>query len=225
MTEAEWLKCEHAESMLGCRWMHRRDRKRRLFAVACCHRVLRLITDERARRALEAAEAMADQADGIERWEHWNEMQDVLAEFDVRREADLDYRESIPRGTREALEAVSEVTHPSIARVAERGALLTGLADRWQDWAVVKRAQADLLREIFGNPFHPVAFSPSWITSDVLLLSRGIYEERAFDRMPILADALQDAGCTNEHLLTHLRDPNATHIRGCWALDLILGKS
>ncbi|MBN9119396.1 MAG: hypothetical protein J0I06_09595 [Planctomycetes bacterium] len=91
----------------------------------------------------------------------------------------------------------------------------------------VKRSratQAALFREVFGNPFRPVAFDPQWRTSDVLLLARGIYEERAFDRMPILADALQDAGCDSDDILDHLRDANATHVRGCWALDLVLGK-
>jgi hypothetical protein len=68
-------------------------------------------------------------------------------------------------------------------------------------------------------------FDPAWRTTDVLLLARGIYEERAFDRMPILADALQDAGCTNNDLLAHLRDLQATHVRGCWALDLVLGNT
>jgi hypothetical protein len=81
------------------------------------------------------------------------------------------------------------------------------------------------LREIFGNPFQPVAFDPLWRTPDVMLLARGIYEEKAFDRMPILADALQDAGCEVADLLDHLRDPHAAHVRGCWALDLVLGKS
>jgi hypothetical protein len=56
------------------------------------------------------------------------------------------------------------------------------------------------------------------------LLARGIYEEKAFDRMPILADALQDAGCDSDDILNHLRDAQATHTRGCWALDLVLGK-
>jgi hypothetical protein len=85
-------------------------------------------------------------------------------------------------------------------------------------------AQAGLLRCTFGNPFRPVAFNPAWRTTDVMLLAKGIYEEKAFDRMPILADALQDAGCEVEELLNHLRDANATHVRGCWALDLVLGK-
>jgi len=84
--------------------------------------------------------------------------------------------------------------------------------------------QMRFLREIFGNPFRPVAFDPVWRTSDAMALATGIYEERAFDRMPILADAHQDAGCTNDDILNHLRDPHATHVRGCWALDLVLGK-
>jgi hypothetical protein len=84
--------------------------------------------------------------------------------------------------------------------------------------------QAQVVREIFGNPFRPVAFDPAWRTSDVMLLAGGIYEERAFDRMPILADALQDADCTSADILTHLRDGGAVHYRGCWALDLVLDK-
>jgi hypothetical protein len=80
------------------------------------------------------------------------------------------------------------------------------------------------LHEIFGNPFRAVVFDAAWRTSDVMALATGIYEERAFDPMPILADALQDAGCDNTDILGHLRDPNATHVRGCWALDLVLGK-
>jgi hypothetical protein len=71
---------------------------------------------------------------------------------------------------------------------------------------------------------NPLEFDAARRTGDVLLLARGIYEERAFDRMPILADALQDAGCASDDLLGHLRDPHATHVRGCWALDLVLGK-
>ncbi|VTT97628.1 Uncharacterized protein (Fragment) OS=uncultured bacterium PE=4 SV=1 [Gemmataceae bacterium] len=84
--------------------------------------------------------------------------------------------------------------------------------------------QAAIVRDIFGNPFRPVAVDPAWLTADVVALARGIYEERAFDRMPILADALQDAGCDNDDVLTHCRDASATHVRGCWVVDLVLGK-
>ena len=81
-----------------------------------------------------------------------------------------------------------------------------------------------LARDIFGNPFRPAALDPSWLTSTVVTLARGIYEERAFDRMPILADALQDAGCDNEDVLNHCRGPGP-HVRGCWVVDLVLGKT
>ena len=80
------------------------------------------------------------------------------------------------------------------------------------------------MREIFGNPFRPITFNAAWRTTDVMLLATGIYEEKAFDGTPILADALQDAGCDSDALLNHLRDANATHVRGCWALDLVLGR-
>jgi hypothetical protein len=85
-------------------------------------------------------------------------------------------------------------------------------------------AQADLFREVFGNPFRPVTFAPAWRSTDVTLLAQGVYAEKAFDRLPILADALQEAGCDSEAILNHLRDANAPHVRGCWALDLALGK-
>ena len=71
--------------------------------------------------------------------------------------------------------------------------------------AVENRVQCDLLREIFSNPFRPTILNPSWLTSTVLSLANGIYSEKAFDRMPILADALQDAGCDNEYVLNHCR--------------------
>ena len=83
--------------------------------------------------------------------------------------------------------------------------------------------QARIIRDIFGNPFRPVACDLQWRTSDVLGLARAIYEDRAFDRMPILADALMDAGCADEQILGHCRG-DGLHVRGCWVVDLVLGK-
>ncbi|AMV23307.1 hypothetical protein VT84_02785 [Gemmata sp. SH-PL17] len=80
-----------------------------------------------------------------------------------------------------------------------------------------------LIHEIFPNPFAPPRFDPAWRTADVVALARGIYDDRAFERMPILADALQEAGCDNADILAHCRDANQVHVRGCWALDLCLG--
>jgi hypothetical protein len=84
--------------------------------------------------------------------------------------------------------------------------------------------QTELLRDIFGNPFRPVGIDPDWRTSTVVALARHMYESRDFSAMPILADALQDAGCENEHVLNHCRDPQQVHVRGCWVVDLVLGK-
>ncbi|WP_227254383.1 hypothetical protein [Frigoriglobus tundricola] len=84
-------------------------------------------------------------------------------------------------------------------------------------------AQTGLIRDIFGNPFRPVAFSPSWRTDTAVALARQMYESRDFGAMPILADALQDAGCENTDILAHCRIPGL-HVRGCWVLDAVLNK-
>jgi hypothetical protein len=83
---------------------------------------------------------------------------------------------------------------------------------------------AILLRDIFGNLFRPVSFSPDWRTGTAVSLARVMYESREFSAMPILADALQDAGCDNDDILSHCRDATQLHARGCWVVDLVLGK-
>jgi hypothetical protein len=80
-----------------------------------------------------------------------------------------------------------------------------------------------LLRDIFGNPFRPVTFSPEWRTDTAVSLARTMYESRDFGAMPILADALQDAGCDDAEILNHCRQPGE-HVRGCWYVDQLLGK-
>lgn len=85
--------------------------------------------------------------------------------------------------------------------------------------------QSELLRDIFGNPFRPISFAPEWRTDTATALARQIYESRDFSAMPILADALQDAGCDSDDILNHCRDPEQVHVRGCWVVDLVLGKS
>ncbi|MBL8796889.1 MAG: hypothetical protein JNM56_23510 [Planctomycetia bacterium] len=81
--------------------------------------------------------------------------------------------------------------------------------------------QVGPLRDIFGNPFRPVTADPAWRTSTVVSLAQAIYDERAFDRLPILADALEDAGCDHADMLNHCRQPG-DHVRGCWVVDLLL---
>jgi hypothetical protein len=92
------------------------------------------------------------------------------------------------------------------------------VSDRVRDWC-------DLLRELFGNPFRPPTFDPAWLGwngNTVARLARAAYDEYAFDQLPILADALEDAGCSDAAILAHCRGPNG-HVRGCWVVDGLLG--
>jgi hypothetical protein len=84
-----------------------------------------------------------------------------------------------------------------------------------------------LLRDIFGNPFRPVPADPNWLSwndGTIPELAQAVYDDRAFDRLPVLADALEEAGCVNADMLAHCRGPGP-HVRGCWVVDLLLGKS
>jgi hypothetical protein len=86
--------------------------------------------------------------------------------------------------------------------------------------------QCDILRDLFGNPFRPVSGVPSWLAwhdGTVPKIAQAIYDERRFTDLPILADALEEAGCTNADILGHCRS-EGPHVRGCWVVDLILGK-
>jgi hypothetical protein len=103
------------------------------------------------------------------------------------------------------------------------------VATKWGDDGaafVSAPIQADILRDVIGNPFHPVTINTSWLSYNdgtAHRIASAIYDHYAFDRMPILADALEDAGCDNADLLNHCRQPGV-HVRGCWVVDLLLGK-
>jgi hypothetical protein len=86
------------------------------------------------------------------------------------------------------------------------------------------RPPAGLLRDVFGNPFRPVAFDPTWRTPTAVAVALRMYDDRAFDAMPVLADALQDAGCEALDILGHCRRPGE-HVRGSWVVDMVLGKA
>jgi hypothetical protein len=91
-----------------------------------------------------------------------------------------------------------------------------------QAWdSIGPQRQVQILRDLFGNPFRPAAADPPWLTPAARGLAQAIYDARAFDRMPELADALQTAGCADADLLAHCRGPGP-HVRGCWAVDLVL---
>jgi hypothetical protein len=103
------------------------------------------------------------------------------------------------------------------------GVLLDVLREAGEDPAIEEKAQCDLIRDIFGNPFRPVTFASAWRTDSAVSIARTMYDSHDLSAMPILADAIEDAGCDSEEILGHCRGPGP-HVRGCWALDLILGK-
>ena len=114
----------------------------------------------------------------------------------------------------------------AIVMLLTREAILTSQAVPHQarqiqtcEWSI----QCSLIRDIFGNPFRPETIYSAWLTPRVVIEAQAIYDERAFERMPVLGDALEDAGCTNVDIVQHCRRP-AEHVRGCWAVDLVLGK-
>lgn len=90
-------------------------------------------------------------------------------------------------------------------------------------WQPDDRDSCKYFRDIFGNPFRSITIDPRWQVSTVIDLSRTIYDERRWDRIPILADALMDAGCDSEEIINHCRRAGE-HVRGCWAVDKLLGK-
>jgi hypothetical protein len=123
---------------------------------------------------------------------------------------------------RDAVAGCDKATHA--ARVAE-GTHLALYESLEREFAAPETVvQCQLAPCVFGNPFRPVTVDPSWRTSDVVALARGVYDERAFDRLPVLADALQDAGCEDEQVLGHCRGPGP-HARGCGVIDGLLGKA
>ena len=208
MTEAEWLEAANAQAMLEFLKGKASDRKLRLFAVACCRRIWHLLPDERSRQAVELAEQFADRALEVDRLqaitEGVNQLRRVVEDLCLR----------------EAWLAASHVSLSSYLVAAE--------ASKESDcWDHEQRAQGRLLLDIFGNPFRPTLI-PSHLGRShkriAINLAHDIYDRRAYDKLPILADALQRAGCTNREVLDHCRR-DGERVRGCWVVDLLLGKS
>jgi hypothetical protein len=132
----------------------------------------------------------------------------------------------------DSADEVSRLVEAGLATAQERGfraARWTTLIGRYPPTtaaAADRNSLCALLRDLFGNPFRPLSCQPDWLRWHeglVAELADAIYAERAFDRLPIVADALEDAGCTDAAILDHCRAPGP-HVRGCWVVDLLLGK-
>jgi hypothetical protein len=125
-----------------------------------------------------------------------------------------------------AWQAAGASCEPNAERAVVRHAARAA-ADVERAYAGSRRDRMALFREVVGNPFRPApALDPAWLSwngGTVPKLAEAIYDERAFDRLPVLADALEDASCADPDLLGHLRGPGP-HVRGCWVVDLLLGK-
>lgn len=220
MTEAEWLSESDPMRMLHFLGHRPRWRKLRLFAVSSFRRVPEL-HGEKCERLLEAIERSAD-GDG----------QTIEDDKELFRRLEESYFLGAEPGAQPTLSTgflrpTTAADETSWSMPACSWATQLNRTHRpehrfGKPEEVPK--QVALLRDIFGNPFRPITLAPSWLTSTVLSLATGTYKEKAFDRLPILADALQDAGCDNADVLDHLRGPGP-HAKGCWALDLVLGKA
>jgi hypothetical protein len=230
MTEREWLACPDPHRLLAHLDCLPGDRKLLLYGVACCRSHWSLLTKPASRRAVEWAERFADgevqRDEPYARLEYESEgaafaleMADGARRYDQPEEAidALNFRGELARD-----EGPSRVAAAYLAN-----ALLT--IDTCAPYDPTFSAHRSLLlvaplRDIFGSPFHPVTVAPAWRADRVLALARQMYESRDFSAMPILADALQDAGCDSADILDHCRGPGE-HVRGCWVVDLVLGRS
>ncbi|QEL18406.1 hypothetical protein [Limnoglobus roseus] len=242
MTEAEWLAASNPALLLGFLRGSEEYRKFRLFACACARRVVHLVRDERAKAALGFAEQLADRTGAARRGRPAIHKAGLAACQSLwgQDQGRFDSGELL------AHLAESNATHAAVktaeadATVAAAACTTASLAaayttcrpprfptpfppDRGDRIADEERTQVVLFRDIFGSPFRPVTFSPSWLTPTAIGLAEAIYADLAFDRLPILADALQDAGCEDIDILAHCRG-DWPHARGCWVVDGVLGK-
>jgi hypothetical protein len=201
------------------------DRKKRLYLVGCCRNIWDRMKHKDSRWAVVVAERFADgEAPATEM---------LQANDAARRVSDplwqWTYGNSghrhLERVLKTASAMVGAVNASSAGWALNAGPNITWAAGSEGSQPVLheKERQAVLIRCILGNPYRPTTLQPVWLTSPVLALSRHIYNSRDFSLMPIFADALEEAGCSDVSILDHCRGPGP-HTRGCWVLDLILTK-
>jgi hypothetical protein len=227
MTEAEWMALTDARGMLDPIIAKASERKLRLYSVACCRLVWHLLSD-RCRQIVEAFERYADGEAGE------SDLANLLAGFSPHQVAILDEPGGLQAA--EAIrslgwqwqrgEATTQVRKDYVP--SQVGKFVAEALSQTMPWQSARRRRAGLLHDVIGPlPFRPVAVDPAWLAwnhGTVPAIARRVYDERAFHDLPILADALEDAGCTDADILAHCRQ-GGEHVRGCWVVDLILGKA
>lgn len=194
MTEKEWLECDELAAMIRHSPPLVSSRKKLLFACGA----MRLRPDRLDEAVIERHERRPD-----------GEAHESLSDW-----------ESSP-----ALAPGSRFDHASLTELLigalEHGLILGKVVGMPSPG---EQRLCELLRDVAGNPFRPSLIDPRWLSWEggtIPNLARAIYDERAFDRMPILGDALEEAGCADDAILSHCRGPGP-HVRGCWVVDLIL---
>jgi hypothetical protein len=210
--EAEWLACPDPLILLQYNTGRATNRKLRLFACACCRLVWNQLTDPRSRAAVEVAERFVD---GLTTQEELTRVYEAVRAV-VSSPPDPP---SGPPWWRLSL-AAAWAAHPR----PSVDAMLTPFG-----WKRTQRPRelALLLRDVLGNPFRPLNIDPAWLAwgdGCVRKLAQRIYDERDFAALPVLADALEEAGCADADILRHCREPGP-HVRGCWVVDALLGKT
>ncbi len=226
MTEKEWIECREPDKMLEFLRESASERKLRLFVCACCRGIWHLLVDQRSRRAVEVGECFADAPT------HNGRIEDALTDADRPMLAIQRHlrKSRVVRPLPKALSAAIAARLPCWGSPLADAVRACVSATHEATEGFGDPRFCDLLQDIFGNPFCPSTLNPVWRTPIVLSLAREAYDNRTLpagtldhDLLFVLSDALEDAGCDNTDLLNHLREQK-DHVRGCWALDAILGK-
>jgi hypothetical protein len=232
MTEAEWLNCEDPLAMLKFVRAVATDRKLRLFMVDACRRCWHLLADKPYRHAVEVAEWFAERiADANDLVRMHAAVEPIAMYGDPDELGPLWLAGWFADRYGGALASADSPNAPAVLAFATSMADAQGAAELCVPWAaalgVPAEVQAVVLRDVVHAPYRAVHGRASWRgwnNGIVRRLAEVIYKERNFDLIPILADALEEAGCTDADILNHCRRPGE-HVRGCWVVDLLLGKS
>jgi len=224
MTEGEWLACTDPKNMLRVlRGKNKAsDRKLRLVACGCCRRIWEDLTLKPLRPAIEAAEQYADLAVTDQELEGVHHKSVSALARSLHRNVGKGRTDTAYATKMRRMGIAANAAYPAPFQIK----LLHGLGED----EFLRVFSPVLLRCVVGNPFRPVTINPAWLTRTVTGLAQAAYEERIMPsgeldpaRLAVLSDALEEAGCDNEEMLTHLRSLGP-HVCGCWPLDLILGK-
>ena len=190
-------------------------RRDRLIAVAFCRRIKGLFIEQGTHDAIGLLEQIADGE--IANSELSRIANTVVEDWDV-----YEFTSAFDDAQRVAVQAVYDAICSETPAFSALQRTIEATTFRGTQATVIP-SLANLIRDVAGNPFCPVTFATEWRTSTVTALAETIYADRTFGNLPVLADALEDAGCEHADILSHCRGPGP-HVRGCWVVDLVLGK-